>query len=130
MCHDEFYPSGKFSRSPPRKAAPTTEYRTLQLDVVDLDGGVVLPVAALNLVLIGFLELQNRELLGAPLRDNLAGNNGFAGFRAGQKLFVIPMHGKNRREGHLFAHFTVHPLNANGVARRDAVLLSSGLDNG
>src|SRR5882762_8301623 len=40
---------------------------SLRLDVADLDGGVVLPVAALNLVLIGFLELQNGELLGAPL---------------------------------------------------------------
>jgi len=37
----------------------------LQLDIADLHGRVVLPVAALNLVLIGLLELQHGDFLSA-----------------------------------------------------------------
>jgi hypothetical protein len=51
-------------------------FKNLQLDVADFDGSVILPVATLNLVLIGLLVLQNGELLGASLFYNLAGNGG------------------------------------------------------
>src|SRR5258708_5008380 len=129
MCHD-FYPSKYLAGSRSEDRPLQKSFQKLQLDVVDLDGGVVLPMAALNLVLIRFLELQNGELFGAILRDNLAGNNGLGGIGAGQKLLLISVHGKNRPEGHLFAHFTFHALDTNGVARRDAVLLSTGLDYG
>jgi hypothetical protein len=40
------------------------------------------------------------------------------------------MNGKNRAESHLLTDLARNPLDADGVARRDAILLSSGLNNG
>src|SRR5208282_1607146 len=87
----------------------------------------ILPVTSLNLVLVGLFELQHRELLGPALFHDLAGDRSLGRVRARQNLLVLGMHRKHGPEFHLFAHFTLHPLNADGVARRDTILLSPGL---
>jgi hypothetical protein len=40
------------------------------------------------------------------------------------------MHGQDRAKVHLFPYLAINPLNADGVAGRDAILLSPGLNNG
>src|SRR5262249_16078803 len=104
--------------------------RPLQLDVADLHRGVILTVAARNLVLIGLLELENGDLFRAALRNNFAGDGGFGGIVAVQHLFLVCRDCQNRTKSHFFAHVTADAFDPNGVAGRDAILLSPGLDDG
>src|SRR5882724_13403941 len=59
----------------------------LKLDVSDLNGRVVLPVTARNLVLTALLELEHGQLLGAALRDDLAADAGLSAVLTQQNLF-------------------------------------------
>src|SRR6266568_4785000 len=122
MCHDAIL----FRRACGLKTAA----RNLEFDVADLNGGVILPMAALNLVLIGPFELEHGELLGAPLLDDFAGHGCFAGIGPQQNLLVVRMDGQDGAKIDLFSHFAIDPLDADGVARRDAILLSPSLNDG
>src|SRR6202165_3600373 len=124
MCHDIIL----FDRNGRAKAGRYK--KQLELDIADLDGRVILPVATLNLVLIGLLELEDGDFLGASLRDDLTGHGRFGSVRTQNYLFFVGVDGKNRTERDFFAHFSRNPLNTNGVAGRDAILLSPGLNDG
>src|SRR5215468_5780686 len=113
---------------PPVRGPGTKTY--LQLDVADFDGGEVLTVAALNLILVGLLILQHGDLGAAALADDLAGHAGLRGVGAKQNLLVVGVHRQNSPELDLFAHFTGNPFHTNGVAGSDTILLSPGLDDG
>src|SRR6266478_3970146 len=107
-----------------------TTARNLQFDVADLNGGVILPMAALNLVLIGLFELEHGELLGAPLLDDFTGHGCFAGIGPQQILLVVRMDGQDGAKIDLFPYFAIDPLDADSVARRDTILLSPSLNDG
>ena len=87
-------------------------------------------MAALNFILVCFLELKDGNFLAAALFNNLAGDTSLASFVAQQNLFVIGMNAQNRAKLDLFAHFARNAFHPNGVAGSDTVLLSPGLDNG
>src|SRR6266702_3437107 len=84
---------------------------------------------ALNLVLIGLFELEHGELLGAPLLDDFTGHGCFAGIGPQQNLLVVRMDGQDGAKIDLFPYFANDPLDADGVARRDAILLSPSLND-
>src|SRR6266446_10140429 len=109
---------------------PDGMLKKLQLDIADFDRGVILPVAARNLVLIALLELEHGELLAAALRDDFAAHGSFAGIGARYHLLVVHVDGQDRAKIHFFPYFAIHPLDTDGVAGRDAILLSPGLNNG
>src|SRR5256885_17099472 len=113
MCHERFLCNSPFLRS-------------LELNIADLHGGVILAVTPRNLVLIALFELQNGKFLGAPLRNDLAGNAGLRGIRAEDDLLVVGMHRQHGPKRDLFTYFSADSLDANRVARRDAVLFSPG----
>src|SRR5467141_3547150 len=123
MCHDAIL----FEKS---CCANIRRYRKLELDVSDLDGRVVLPVTARNLVLTALLELEHGQFLGAALRDDLAADAGFAGVSAQQDLLVVRVDSQDGTKIDLFPYFAINPLDADSVAGRDAILLPPGLDNG
>src|SRR5262249_42145908 len=93
-------------------------------------GSVVLPVASLNLVLVGLLVLQNGKFLCAALLHDLARDRSFARIGSCQHLFVVGVYGQHGSKLHLLAHIALHPLDADGVSRRDTILLSPGLYDG
>src|SRR2546421_4254577 len=95
----------------------------------DLHGGEILPVATLNLILIGSLELEHREFFGPALLNDLAGHGRFRGVVAHKDLLVA-VNSQHFAKIELLPHFALHPLDADGVAGRDTILLSPGLDNG
>jgi hypothetical protein len=101
----------------------------LNLDVAHLDSGEILPVPALNLVLVGSLVFQHRQLLGPPLLDNLPGYRSFLSVGANEDLFVA-VDREYATKIDLFPHFACYPLNANDVAGRDTILFAPGLDDG
>src|SRR5713101_6119980 len=102
----------------------------LELNIADFDGRVILPVAARNFVLIALLELEHGELLAASLRHDLAAHGSFAGIGAHYHLLFVRVDGQDGAKVHFFPYLAIDPLNADGVAGRDAVLLSPGLNNG
>src|SRR5712692_8495923 len=87
-------------------------------------------MAALNLVLIALLEFQDRELFAAAVPDDFAADGGAGGVGTEQNLFLAIMHGKNRAKCDLFSYLAIHLFDADGVAGRDTILLSPGLDYG
>src|SRR5271169_215123 len=101
----------------------------LKLDLADLYGGVILPVAPLNLVLVRLLVLQNGELLGPALLHDFAGDTGLGRVRPCQHFLVFGLHREHGPEFHLFAYISLNALNADGVAGCDSILLTPGLDN-
>src|SRR5438477_7673177 len=105
-------------------------HQTLQLDVADLHGRIVLAMAALNLILVCFLELKDGQFLCAALFNNFAGDAGLGGIVASENLLVIGMHAQHGAELDLFAHYARYAFHTNGVAGSDTVLLSPGLDYG
>src|SRR5208283_4734384 len=123
MCHDAI-PFLLTYR--PRQCAPYG----LQLDLTDLNGRVILPVAPLNLVLVGLLELQHGELLPAALRHDFPGHRGLRCVRSRQDLLVIGMNRQHGPELHLLAHFAADTFDADSVAGCDTILLSPGLYDG
>src|SRR5260370_30515312 len=102
----------------------------LQLNIADLHSCVVLPVSARNFVLIALLELEHGELLAAALRDDLAAHRSFTGIGTQYHLLVVRVDGQYRAKTHFFPYLAINPLSADGVAGRDAILLSPGLNNG
>src|ERR1700687_2703918 len=122
MCHDAIL----FEKS---CRAHTKRYRKLELDVSDLNGRVILPVTARNLVLTALLELEHSQFLCAALRDNFAADAGLASILAQQNLLVVRVDRQDGTKIDLFPYFAINPLDADGVAGRDAILLSPGLDN-
>src|SRR5580658_6362937 len=102
---------------------------SLQFNIANLHGGIVLPVPPRNLILVGLLELQHGNLLVPPVADNLPGHGSFQGVVTRQDLLLVVVHRQNGAKSHLFAHITFNSLNPNGVARRDAILLSPGLND-
>src|ERR1700730_16729964 len=85
-------------------------------------------MAARNLVLIGLLEFQHSDLLGAPLLHDLASHLGFGSVRSAENFLVFRVHRPNRSKIHDFADITAKPFNWNSIARRDPVLLAPGFD--
>src|SRR5437879_13557153 len=90
----------------------------LELNVVDLHRGEILPVAPLNLVLIGPLELEHGQFLAAYLFHDLSGHRGFSGVRTHQYLFVA-MDLQEFAKMDFLPHYPFLSLNANGVPGRD-----------
>src|SRR5262249_32367960 len=80
-------------------------------------------------ILVSLLELENGNLLGAALSHDLAGDGGFGGVLAVQHFLLVGVNGQNRTKGHFFAHVPADAFDANGVAGRDAILLSPGLND-
>src|SRR4029077_1307300 len=104
--------------------------KKLELDVSHLHGRVVLPVTARNLVLTALLELEHGQFLGAALRDDLATDTGFPRVLAQQNFLVVRVDSQDGTKIDLFPYFAINPLDADGVAGRDAILLPPGFDNG
>src|SRR5439155_4769154 len=116
-----------FEKLPGRGPAECEE---LQLDIADLHGRIILPMAARNLVLIALFELEHGELLATALRDDFPAHGSFAGIGAQYHLLVVRVDGQDGAKIHFFPYFAIDPLDADGVAGRDAILLSLGLNNG
>src|ERR1700745_1788929 len=87
-------------------------------------------MAALNLILVCFLELKDGQLLSAALFNDLAGHGRLGGIAAGQNLLVVGVYAQNRAKLYLFAHFARYAFHTNSVAGSDTILLSPGLDYG
>src|SRR5712691_813529 len=115
---------------PPFLCAISVPWNSLEFDVADLHGRVVLPVAAGNLVLLGLAVLENGQLRPASLTDDFAGDRGLRGACAGDELLFAGMHRENVVEGHLRADLAGQPLYPHRVARRDPVLFVSTANDG
>src|SRR5713101_5531362 len=101
-----------------------------KFDVADLHGGVVLPVAANDLVLLGPPIFHDRQLGVARLRDDFAGYLGLGGVSAGDELLLVVVYGQHVGKSHLGAHLAGQALNLDGFAWGDAVLLAPAADDG
>src|ERR1700675_1164524 len=73
----------------PRFSRATAEPPLLKLNIADQHGGVILPVSALDLVLVGLLELEHDDLLAAPLFDDLPGHTSFGSVRAQDHFLFV-----------------------------------------
>src|SRR6267378_903673 len=98
MCHDLIL----FSEQPKLELLAG---KKLELDVSDLDGRVVLPVAARNLVLTALLELEHGQFLGAALRDDLAADACLARVVAQQYPLVVRVDSQYRTKIDLLPYF-------------------------
>src|SRR5215471_6934947 len=76
----------------------------LNLDVADQYGRKVLPLAALNLVLIGSLVFQYGHLFCSALLYALPGHGSLRGFGA-RKHLLVPMDSHHVAKTHLFTNF-------------------------
>src|SRR5580704_5243774 len=92
-----------------------------KLNVADLDRRVVLPVAALNVVLTARLVLEDLELRPAILGDDLAGDLGLRDDVRGDEFLFVIAHGNDLVEGDVAADFAFQALDANGAAGLDDV---------
>src|SRR5208282_1078360 len=103
--------------------------RTSEFDFAYLDGSEVLAMPALDLVLAAGLVFQHAELGPADLAQDAAGN---AGLRRGlpRDHFVVGAHGQNVAEFHRVPGLAGERFHFNPVARRDAVLLPAGANQG
>jgi len=77
----------------------------------------------------GLISMPVR-MFAAALRDDLAAHGSFAGIGAQHDLFVVRVDRQHGAKVHFFPYLAINPLNADGVAGRDAILLSPGLNNG
>src|SRR5271156_3769444 len=100
------------------------------LDVADFDRGVILPVAALDIVLTARLVLQSEHFRTAILGHDLADDFGLGDVGAGSEFLVVVAHGEHFIESDLAADFALEPLDANGLAGLDAILLSTSANYG
>src|ERR1700757_1298943 len=96
-----------------------------ELDVANFNGRIVLAMAGLNFVLAARLVLQHFHFLGAALRNDLADHFCFGYVAARDQFLVVIADRDDVVERHLATHFAFQALYLNGLARRDAVLLSS-----
>src|ERR1700738_1035684 len=85
-------------------------------------------MAARNLVLIGFLELQHSDFLGAPLLHDFSGDFRLGSVLTRKDFLLVRVHGKKRSKIHDFADIAPNTFNSNSIARRDTVLLAPGFD--
>src|SRR5712692_4289722 len=108
---------------PPFLCAIGRSFRA-ELDVADFHGGIVLPVAAHDFVLLGLAVLHDRQLGPAALLNNLASDLGLGGLSAGQQFLLVGAHGQDLGKRHLAAHLAGKPLDPNGFSRGNAVLLA------
>src|SRR5580692_10776777 len=100
------------------------------LDVADFDRGVILPVAALDIVLTARLVLQSEHFRTAILGDDLADDLSLGDVRAGCKFLVVVAHGEHFVKSDLAADFALEPLDANGLTWLDAILLPPSANYG
>src|SRR5579864_7083047 len=137
MCHKLILFSQQFPKTAKPESAskflfylqlPTYNLE-LNLDIAHLHRRVILPVPALNLVLVPSLELQHRQFLRAPLLNDLARHRSFLRLGA-HKHFFVPMDRQDVAKIDLLPYFACHPLDADGVAGRDTILLPPGLYDG
>src|SRR5208282_2175592 len=103
--------------------------RTSEFDFANLDGGEVLAMATLDLVLAAGLEFQHAELRSADLAKDPAGYAGLRRSLSGDQC-VVGAHGKYLAEFHGVPGLTGERFDFNPVARGDAVLLPSGANQG
>src|ERR1700719_3492684 len=87
-------------------------------------------MAGLNLVLAARLVLQHFHFLAAAVRNDLADNFCFGDVAARDQFLVVVADGDDVVKRHLAANFAFQALDLNGLARRDAVLLSSTANYG
>ena len=102
----------------------------LELDAADLNGGVVLPVAADNLVLLDAAILENGELRMASLLDDLAGYLRLSRIRPRQKLVSIGGDADHVAKRDLAAHFSGQRLDLNRLPGRNPVLFPTTTNHG
>jgi hypothetical protein len=102
----------------------------LELNAADLDGCVILPVAADNLVLLDAAVFEYREFRMPTLRNDFAGNFGFSGIRSGQKFLFIGSHGDHVAKGNGAAHFAGQGFHLDRIPGRNPVLLPTSSDHG
>src|SRR6201993_2372717 len=82
-------------------------------------------MAGLNFVLAARFILQHFHFLCAALGNDLADHFGFGDVAARDQFLVVVADGDDVVKRHLAAHFAFQALHLNGLARRDAVLLST-----
>src|ERR1700736_900950 len=85
-------------------------------------------MAARNLVLIGLLEFQHSDLLGASLLHDFSGDFRLGSVLARKDFLVFGVHCQNRSKIYNFADIAANSFNSNSIARRDTVLLAPGFD--
>src|ERR1700683_4131347 len=100
------------------------EYPLRNLDVANLNGGVILPVAALNVVLPARFILQHPQSRAAALLYDFADYLHFRDVGGGNELLFIRAYGQHVFERYLAAQLSFERLHADGLARLDAILLS------
>src|SRR5580700_4280117 len=103
---------------------------SLEKNVADLDGSVVLPMAAHDFVLTARLELHYQALRMAPLANDLPGNGGLGSVAPGQQLGLVGAYCQNMVEGDLGAHMTLDEFHLHGLARCNAILLTPATNDG
>src|SRR5271156_4126314 len=100
------------------------------LNVADFDRGVILPVAALDIVLTARLVLQSEHFGAAILGHDLADDLSLGNVRARSEFLVVVAHGEHFIKSDLAADLALEPLDANGLAGLDAILLSPSANYG
>src|ERR1700691_399404 len=100
------------------------------LNIADFDRSVMLPVAALDIVLTARLVLQSEHLRPAILGDDFADDFCLGNVCAGSEFLVVVADGEHFIESNLAADFALEPLDANGLAGLDAILLSPSANYG
>src|SRR5579862_4693400 len=97
----------------------------LESDIADLDGSVILPVAARDLVLAASLEFQNANAGSAILFDNFSGYLDLGGVFALQSLGIVCANHEHVGEGHLAADLAFHPFHPDRLAGGHSILFSA-----
>src|SRR5277367_968259 len=82
------------------------------LNVADFDRGVILPVAALDIVLTARLVLQSEHFRAAILGHDLADDFGLGDVGVGSEFLVVVAHGENFVKSDLAADFAFEPFDA------------------
>src|SRR5579871_2850700 len=90
---------------------------------------VVLPVSDGALVLLFALELEHHHFIAAAVTCDGALHFGVGERGAGDQLVRIVHHGQHAPEFHLGPHVAGNRFHFNHIARRDAVLFSTGFNH-
>ena len=69
-------------------------------------------------------------LISSGKKIDLAAHAGFGSVAAQDDFLFVRVNGENLAKRHFFTDFATDALDTNGVARRDAILLTPGLNNG
>src|ERR1700723_3772035 len=100
------------------------------LDVADLNGSVILPVPAQNIVLPARFILQRLQFRTAALFHNLADDLNFRDIFSRDKLLLVRVHRDHIFKRDLAAQFSFERFHAYRLARLHAVLLSPTANHG